>query len=198
MRHLGVIAVRPVDGMGLAFADVDRERLAAVRLIRIVGLAAGFHEGAQEGVRASGVPGRVGEIQNFLDPAMGKADLVLPALEQVLGRIGMAHVLGKKTKPRLPAHGPVLNCRHQRDGVVEICIRDAAKLGVQLLQPFPQPAQEMRPPRLVVLEGHSQALDRLATSGFQCLLIGLVKQLVLARGIAEEPADSVIRLATRH
>ena len=84
MRHLGVIAVCPVDGMGLALADVDRERLAAVRLIWIVGLAVGFHERTQEGVWASGVPGRVGEIQDVVDLAVGKADLVLPALEQVL------------------------------------------------------------------------------------------------------------------
>ena len=69
---------------------------------------------------------------------------------------------------------------------------------MQLLQPFPQPAQEMRPPCLVVLEGQSQALDRLATPRFQFLLIGLVEQLVLARGMAEEPAGPVIRLATRH
>ena len=84
MRHLGVVPVRPIDGMGLAFADVDCERLAAVRLIRIVGLAAGFHERTEEGVWAGGVPGRVGEIQDVLDLAVGKADLVLPALEQVL------------------------------------------------------------------------------------------------------------------
>ena len=84
MRHLGVIAVCPVDGMGLALADVDRERLAAVRLIRIAGLAAGLHERAQEGVRAGGVPGRVGEVQDVLDLAVRKADLVLPALEQIL------------------------------------------------------------------------------------------------------------------
>ena len=84
MRHLGVIAVRPVDGMGLAFADVDRKRLAAVRLVGIGGLAAGFHERTEEGVWAGGVPGRVGEIQDVLNLAVGKADLVLPALEQVL------------------------------------------------------------------------------------------------------------------
>ena len=84
MRHLGVIAVRPVDGMSFALADIDRERLAAVRLIWIVVLAVGFHERAQEGVWASGVPGWVGEIQDVLNLAVGKADLVLPALEQVL------------------------------------------------------------------------------------------------------------------
>ena len=110
----------------------------------------------------------------------------------------MAHALGEAAKPRLPAHGPVVDCRHPRDRVVEICIRDAAKLGVQLLQPFPQPAQEMRPPRLVVLEGQSQALDRIATPRFQFLLIGLVEQLVLSRGMAEEPAGPISRLATRH
>ena len=84
MRHLGVIAVCPVDGMSLALAHVDRERFAAVRLIQIIGLAAGFHERTQEGVRAGGVPGRVGEVQDVPDLAVGKADLVLPALEQVL------------------------------------------------------------------------------------------------------------------
>ena len=84
MWHLGVIAVRPVDGMGLALADVDRERLAAIRRIRITGIAGGLHERTQKGIWASGVPRRVGEVQDVLDLAVGKADLVLPALEQVL------------------------------------------------------------------------------------------------------------------
>ena len=75
--------------------------------------------------------------------------------------------LGEPAKPRFPAHVPVLDCRHPRDRVVETRMRDAAELRVQLLQPFPQPVQEMGPPGLVVLEGQPQALDRLATSRFQ-------------------------------
>ena len=109
VRHLGVIAVRPVDGMGLALADIDRERLATVGRIRLAVLAAGFHEFAQERVRARRMPRRVGEVQDGFGLAVGKADLVFPALEQVLGRVRTAHPFGKAAKLRRVAHRPVLD-----------------------------------------------------------------------------------------
>ena len=59
VRHLGVVAVRPVEGIGLADADVDRERLAVVRLPGVVGPAVALHELGQERVGAGGVVRRV-------------------------------------------------------------------------------------------------------------------------------------------
>ena len=82
--HLRVVSVRPVHGVGLAFADIDGKRLAAVRLVRVVGVAVCVHERAQERVRTGRMPGRVREGENVLDLAVGEADFVLPALEQVL------------------------------------------------------------------------------------------------------------------
>ena len=43
-----------------------------------------------------------------------------------------------------------------------------------------------------------QEYGRLAAPRIQYLLIGLVEQLVLSRWMAEEPADQVVRAATRH
>ena len=48
----------------------------------------------------------------------------------------------------------------------------------------------MGPPRLFVLEGQSQALDRFATPRFQFLFTRLVEQLVLSRGSPVGPAWS--------
>lgn len=101
-------------------------------------------------------------------------------------------------KLRRAAHRPVLDGRHPVRRVVDTGKGDAAELCVQLLQTFPQTAEKVDAPRLVVLEGQAQAFDWLATPRFQFLLIGLVEQLVLPRGMAEEPADPVIRPTTRH
>ena len=65
VRHLGVVAVRPVERVGLADADVDRERLAAVRLGGVVRPAVPFDELGQERVGAGRVVRRVGQAQDI-------------------------------------------------------------------------------------------------------------------------------------
>ena len=81
MRNLGVMAVRPIDGKGPAFPGIDREGLAAIGFSRIAGLAAGRRERAQERVGAGGMPRRIGHVQDVIDLAVRKPDLILPALQ---------------------------------------------------------------------------------------------------------------------
>ena len=91
VRHLGVVAVRPVEGVGLADADVDGERLAVVRLVGVVRPALALDELGQERVGARGVVRRVGQPQDVLvfghgevrsPPQLG--ELLLQQREEVL------------------------------------------------------------------------------------------------------------------
>ena len=142
--------------------------------------------------------GRIGQIEDTFDLAMGKTDLVLPALEQVLGRVGMAHALGEAAKPRLVAHGPMLDGHHSGNRIVDARISDAAELRVQFFQPFLQLAEKIVSPDLIVLEGHAQTLDRLAVPALQLLFVGFLEQLALPGGFPEKPAGPAIRFATWH
>ena len=91
MRHLGVVAVRPVERVGLAGGDVDGERLAVVRLVGIVRPAVVLDELGQERVGARGVVRRVGQPQDVLvfrhgevGPLPQLGELLLQPLDEVL------------------------------------------------------------------------------------------------------------------
>ena len=198
VRHLGVVAVRPVDGVGLALAHVDREGLAAIGLGGVEGPAVRLDERAQERVRAGGVPGRVRQAQDIADLAVGKPDLVLPALQQVLGPIGARHAFGESAKVRFVPHRPVRDGRHAGGGVVDAGEGHAAERGVQIFQPLPQLSEKMGATRLVVLERQPQTFDRPAASSLRGLLPGLLEQPVLPRRAPQRPAGPALRLAARH
>ena len=90
MRHLGVVAVRPVQRVGLAFAHVHGEWFAVVRLVGVVRTAMVSHELGQERVGAGGVPGWVGQAQDVVvlsDREFGALpqirELLLQAVEEV-------------------------------------------------------------------------------------------------------------------
>ena len=76
VRHLGVVAVRLVDGVGLAYADINRQRLAAVFGARVVWLAVVRHKLRQPRVRAGGVVRRVGHGEDGFVRASRKAFLL--------------------------------------------------------------------------------------------------------------------------
>ena len=102
MRHLGVVAVRPVEGVGLAGADVDGERLAVIRLFRVVRPAVVVDELGQERVGAGGVVRRVGQPQDVLVCGHGEVgplpqlgELLLQPCEEVLA----ARLLGLERCP---------------------------------------------------------------------------------------------------
>ena len=84
VRHLGVVGVSCINGIVLPLAHVRRERLLAVRHVRVVWLAVVLDEVRDEGVRARGIVRWIGEVQDVLDLPVREADLVLSALEQVL------------------------------------------------------------------------------------------------------------------
>ena len=65
------------------------------------------------------------------------------------------------------------------------------KLPLQLLQ-------EVLPPSLIRLEGHSEALDRLATPGFQLLFVGLLEHFLLSGQAAEKLSRPAVRFTFRH
>ena len=93
VRHLGVVAVRPVERVGLAGADVDGERLAVVRLVGVVPPAVVLDElgqervGARRVVRGVGQPqdvlvlryGEVGPLPQLGEPLLQSGGEVLPA-----------------------------------------------------------------------------------------------------------------------
>ena len=198
VRHLGVVAVRPVDGVGLAFADIDCEGLAAIGLGGVARPAVRLHERAQERVRTGGVPGRVRQAQEVVDLTVGKPGLVLPALQQVFRRIGARHALGETAKLAFVPHRPVRDGRQAGDRVVDAGEGHAGERGVQLLQTLLQLAEKMGAPRRVVLERQAQTFDRPVARGFRGLLPGLLEQPVLPRRVSEPLADPALRLATRH
>ena len=72
MRDFGVVRVGIVDGMVFAFAHVRRERLAVVRLLRVVGRAVAFHEISEPGIRARRIIWRIGQGEDVLILADGK------------------------------------------------------------------------------------------------------------------------------
>ena len=198
VRHLGVVAVRPVDGVGLALAHVDREGLAAIGLGGVVRPAVRRRERAQERVRAGGMPGRVGQGEDIVDLAVGKPDLVLPALQQIFRRIGAHHAFGEAAKVRFVPHRPVRDGRHAGGGVVDAGEGHAAERGVEVLQPLPQLAEKVGAAGRVVLERQPQAFHRPAASGLRGLLPGLLEQPVLPRRAPGAPPGPALRLAVRH
>ncbi len=96
------------------------------------------------------------------------------------------------------AHGPVLDSRHPCYRIVDIGVGNAAESDVQLIQPFPQPVEKIHPPRVFVLEGQAQALDRLAAPDVQPLLSRHLEQLFLCPGVPEESVSPIGRIVTRH
>ena len=87
VRHLGVVAVRLVDGVGLAHADINRQRLAAVFQRRVVRRANVRHKLRQPRVRAGGVVRRVGHGENRRVRALRKAFLLAKGrISQLLGQ----------------------------------------------------------------------------------------------------------------
>ena len=66
MRHFGVIAMSPVERIGLAFADIDCERLAVIGFRRVVGTTMTFDELGQKRVGAGGVIRRVRQPKDVL------------------------------------------------------------------------------------------------------------------------------------
>ena len=86
MRHLGVIAVSIVNRVCFAFADIRRERFPVVGLLRIVGRAVVFDELAEPRIGAGGVVRRIGQGEDGLVGAEGKAlDLAKRRLLQLGG-----------------------------------------------------------------------------------------------------------------
>ena len=72
VRHLGVVGMRVVDRVALAFGHVGGERFAVIAVGRVIGQAQSAprraalflplrHDLRQEGVGAGGVVGRVGK-----------------------------------------------------------------------------------------------------------------------------------------
>ena len=94
VRHLGVVAVRPVEGVGLAGADVDGERLAVIGLVGVVRPAVALDELGQERVGTRGVVRRVGQPQDVLVVRHGEVG-PLPQLGQLLLQPG-AEVLAAR------------------------------------------------------------------------------------------------------
>ncbi|ENN88499.1 hypothetical protein RHSP_04831 [Rhizobium freirei PRF 81] len=76
MRHLGVVAVCLVEGVGLAHTHVDCQRLTAVFHCGVVGFAVMSYELRQPGVRAGGVIGRIGHCENGRVRSFRKAILL--------------------------------------------------------------------------------------------------------------------------
>ena len=102
VRDLGVVAVRAVERVGLAGADVDGERLAVVRLVGVVRPAVVLDELGQERVGTRGVVRRVGQPQDVLVFGHGEVG-PLPQLGELLlqsrGEVLPARLVGLEGCP---------------------------------------------------------------------------------------------------
>ena len=86
MRHLGVIGMSIVNRVILPLAHIRRKRLPVVGLLRIVGRAVVFDEVAEPRIGAGGVVRRIGQGEDGLVGAEGKAlDLAERGLLQLRG-----------------------------------------------------------------------------------------------------------------
>jgi len=131
-----MVRVRPVNRVGFSFAYVDRKRLAAVALRRVIGLSVLLHKVAEKRIRARRIVGRIGEVENVLDSSVGKPDLVFPTLKQVLGWLGATHPICETAELLFVTHRPVLDAFHSYDGIVGTRESDAPECGLQLVQPM--------------------------------------------------------------
>ena len=89
-----MIGVCFVNRVSLALADIHSERLPAVRLVRVVGLAVMLDEIGNERVRAGGVVWRIGQRQNVLVRADGES------LD--LAEFGVLQLLAQDAEEMLP------------------------------------------------------------------------------------------------
>ena len=108
VRHLGVVAVRPVERVGLARADVDGERLAVIRRVGVVCPSVALDELGQERVGARGVVRRVGQPQDVLVVGLREVG-PLPELGELLLQLG-AEVLAARLV-RLEGQAEALHLR---------------------------------------------------------------------------------------
>src|SRR5437773_1889449 len=93
MRHLGVVAVRLVQCIGLPNTRVDREWIALIALLRIVGFSVDTHEVGEKRIWAGSVPRRVRHPDDvFIGPLWESGCLaelrVGELLAQLLGKVG--------------------------------------------------------------------------------------------------------------
>ena len=88
MRYLSVVTMSSIELICLSLAHVNGERLAMIRLVRIVWLAVVLDEFTEKRIRAGGVVRRVGQCEDVLVLADRKAlDLAKLGILELLSQL---------------------------------------------------------------------------------------------------------------
>ena len=149
-------------------------------------------------IRTRCVIRRVRQVQDVVDLAVREAHLVLPALQQVLRRVGERHAPGEGAETGFVPHRPAFKGGHARDRIVDANERRAAEPGVQLLKRRLQFGEEMGAARVFAFEGQPQTFDWCAACGFRRLLTGCPEHPVPPGRVAGRSPGWAGGPATRH
>ena len=126
-----MVGVCVVYGIVFSFAHIGGERFIIVFVTSfVIWFSVRVNKILHKRIWAGSVPRWIRQVQDVVDLTVREARLVLPALQQVLRRVGERHAFGEGAETGFVPHRPAFKGSHARDCIVDAGEGRASEPGV--------------------------------------------------------------------